>query len=457
MSIFAELGKRVSVWLQRPADRNASPQSGEDVGGAAEAPDRAEPETAVQDGQIDVRELIARYDHVRHAALADAYFAPLLDNQLLRRKPFAHLGEAVQIMAAFSQLLDGLALFRQARVLDFGIGTGWSSRILASLGMQVTAIDVSENALRMARSIQEQDPLLRGLPIDYRVFDGRALPFEAGAFDRILCFDAFHHVPDQAAVLHEFARVLAVDGIAGFAEPGPRHSLTPSSQMEMKAHGVIENDIKVEEIWNIARGCGFADVKLSFAMPRQELVSLTDFDHILRRRSAPDSVVFSPTNVALHENRRLFFLHRTNVVLLDSRSGEGLHCRLDLVGLSQGPTTASVVLSVVNTGPSRWRPSGGGAGSVNVGAHLRTLTGEVSNFDYARFALAERFVESGETVEVAGELPLPDLEDFEIELDLVAEEVAWFELRGNRTLKLTFRGRQWCPPSTGGSRSENGA
>ena len=36
----------------------------------------------LQPGQIDVRDLIARYDSVRHSQLADAYFEPLLDNPI---------------------------------------------------------------------------------------------------------------------------------------------------------------------------------------------------------------------------------------------------------------------------------------------------------------------------------------------------------------------------------------
>ena len=199
----------------------------------------------LKEGQIDVRDLIARYDAARHVELADAYFEPRMDNIALRRKPFIVANEMIHILTAFAHVVDGLRLFPQLRLLDFGAGTAWSSRYLASLGCQVTAIDVSKNALQIGRSIHQEDPMTRDLPIEFRVSDGRSIPVADKSFDRILSFDAFHHVADQKTVLAEFSRVLRDDGVAAFAEPSPYHSLAPSSQFEMQTYDVIENDIRV--------------------------------------------------------------------------------------------------------------------------------------------------------------------------------------------------------------------
>ncbi len=397
----------------------------------------------IQDGQIDVRDLIARYDFAKHAQLADAYFEPLLNNPIIRRKPFAQIHEAIQIMTGFSHLIDGLRLFQQAKVLDFGAGTCWSSRILASFATQVTAVDVSRNALNIGKSIQEQDPTTRDLPIDYRVYDGKSLPAENGTFDRVLSFDAFHHVADQGAVLREFARVLADDGIAGFAEPGPHHSLTPSSQMEMKAYNVIENDIRVEEIWALARECGFADMKLSFAMPRQELVSLDDFNRIIRTKTAPSELVFSPINAAIHQNRRVFFLYKSSSLVTDSRTAESLHYELRLVDVSPKGRAAQLTLELKNTGQTVWRPSGGEPGCVNIGVHLRSRDGQLIDNDYTRLAISDRRVLSGQELRLTVDLPLPDIASFEAELDLVSENVTWFEMFSNTPLRLSFSDGQY--------------
>lgn len=394
--------------------------------------------------QIDVRSLIARYDASRHAELADAYFEPLLNNLALRRKPFVNIREMVQILTAFAQVIDALRLYPQVRVLDFGAGTAWSSRYLASLGCRVTAMDVSKNALRIGKTIHEEDPLTRGLPIDFQVFDGRSIPAADKSFDRILSFDAFHHVADQKAVLGEFSRVLADDGIAAFAEPGPYHSLMPSSQIEMKAFDVIENDIRMDEIWALAQACGFADIKLSFAMPHQTLVPLDDFNRFLEQRSAPDDIVFTRLNSEVHLNRRVFFLYKSATQEADSRFISGLNYNMDLVEVMPvEPDTIRLTLVIENTGGATWLPSGYEPGNVNVGIHLRSADGRMLDNDYTRLPVSSERVRLGQKIEVSGTIPRPDVDDFQLELDLVAEGVIWFEIVGGKPMKLAFRKRAY--------------
>ena len=64
----------------------------------------------------------------------------------------------------------------------------------------------------------------------------------------------------------------------GFSEPGENHSKMSQSQHEMRNFKVIENDIKVKEIWNTAQKNGFTDIQLSIfnALPFQ--VSLKEFE-----------------------------------------------------------------------------------------------------------------------------------------------------------------------------------
>lgn len=393
-----------------------------------------------------MRTLIAAYDHAEHVRRADAYFEHLIDEPIIRRKPYAHLGESIQIMSGFAWAMEGAELFPAADVLDFGAGTAWSSRILASVGCRVVALDVSKNALAIGQSIQAADPLTRDLPIAYRVFDGRHIPAEDGAFDRIVSFDAFHHVADQETVLREFSRVLRDGGIAAFAEPGPRHSHTASSQLEMKAYGVIENDIDTDSIWRMAQAAGFADIKLSFAMPRQTLVPLDEFNRILATESAPDSVVFSPINRALHENRRVFFLYKSPNSVRDSRFAEGLHARLKLRSVTvEKPGVVRISMEVANTGLNSWRPSGEKVGSVNLGVHLRAADGAMIENDYTRLHVSGRVVAPGQSVEVSDIVILPTREDFILDLDLVAESVTWFEIRGAQPVALKFRDGVYMP------------
>jgi len=90
------------------------------------------------------------------------------------------------------------------RILDAGCGTGASAAMLADYG-RVTGLDVEAYAVRLAQS--------RGLR---RLGRGSvtALPFAAGGFDLVTCFDVLVMLDDAAEVqaLAELARVLAPGG-----------------------------------------------------------------------------------------------------------------------------------------------------------------------------------------------------------------------------------------------------
>ena len=65
--------------------------------------------------------------------------------------------------------------------------------------------------------------------------------------------------------------------------------------------------------------------------------------------------------------------------------------------------------------------------------------------DFARLSVSNDHIRAGQRVNVGESLRLPDLNDFDLELDLVAENVTWFELAGATPLKLSFRHRQFVP------------
>jgi SAM-dependent methyltransferase len=74
------------------------------------------------------------------------------------------------------------------KALDFGCGTGRSSRFLQKLGFDVIGVDVSEDMLQIARA---SDP--NG---DYRLLSGDNLSeFGAGTFDLVLSAFTFDNIP----------------------------------------------------------------------------------------------------------------------------------------------------------------------------------------------------------------------------------------------------------------------
>jgi ubiquinone/menaquinone biosynthesis C-methylase UbiE len=167
-------------------------------------------------------------------------------------------------------------------VVEFGAGTGWFSRFLTQLGCRVILLDVSPTALRIARELYERVAIVGDRPPpQFLPFDGRGIEVPDASVDRIVSFDAFHHVSNPDAILREFARVLKPGGIAGFAEPGPRHSCTPRSQFEMRRYGVVESDIDIHAIWRTAHGYGFRDIQMSVFHGSPFHVSLDDYEDFL--------------------------------------------------------------------------------------------------------------------------------------------------------------------------------
>ena len=97
---------------------------------------------------------------------------------------------------------------RGTRALDFGCGTGRSTRFLRDLAFEVTGVDVSEVMLDQARG---RDP--HG---DYHlVADGNLTGFGTGALDLILAAFTFDNIPtdqQKSSALRELRRLLAPGG-----------------------------------------------------------------------------------------------------------------------------------------------------------------------------------------------------------------------------------------------------
>src|SRR5436190_20529577 len=135
---------------------------------------------------INVQEFIARYNHAEHAAKADAYFDKAASNIYYWRKPLDSGPGAATHLVKFAQLLTHLELYKGARLLDFGVGTCWTSRMFAYMYCDVTALDVSQQALRLGEKILDADPIRKDLKVRFLVYDGRRIPVADSSMDRIV-------------------------------------------------------------------------------------------------------------------------------------------------------------------------------------------------------------------------------------------------------------------------------
>lgn len=100
------------------------------------------------------------------------------------------------------------------RLLEYGCSDGEATRAWASEGAFTTGIDLSPEAIRVARERASS----AGLEIRYEVMNAEAMTFADREFDVIAGTGILHHL-DLERAYAEIARVLTDDGHAVFIEP----------------------------------------------------------------------------------------------------------------------------------------------------------------------------------------------------------------------------------------------
>jgi SAM-dependent methyltransferase len=367
---------------------------------------------------IDVRELMQKYSLRELNEAADRYFAKANPASLLR-KPFQDLGEAAEVTLTFLHVLKVLAQPRGATILDFGCGTAWTSAIMAGLGYRVIATDVSTTALEIARA---------GYPdreITYLLFDGIRIDLPDRSVDAITCLSALHHVPNLDKVLAELGRVLKPWGVAGFSEPGPNHSLTPQSQSEMREFTVIENDIHIDQIWEVAQCVGFTNIELNLFQPEPILTTLDGFNRFLAGDRNP---AYEEAMRSLMIGRRLFFLEKGVPGLTTSLSVTDLDAELTPVRMRRSTDAWHLTIGARNTGRALWRPSEWFSGPVRLGATVVEADGTEHPHPRVFLPKTNRYgILPGQEVMIELTIPATDRSgNRNIRLQLVSEFVSWF-------------------------------
>ena len=111
--------------------------------------------------------------------------------------------------------IDGLAGLSSKLVLDVGCGGGILSDSMARRGANVTGIDLSTKALRVARlhALEVQTANLQ-----FREVSVEALAAEQPAsFDVVTCMEMLEHVPDPASVVQACAQLVKPGGWVFFS------------------------------------------------------------------------------------------------------------------------------------------------------------------------------------------------------------------------------------------------
>ncbi len=127
---------------------------------------------------------------------SDSYFQEIEDRRY---------GYHYHLRELFSRLAGS-----RGTLLEVGCGIGVDSIQLAKCGFDVTAVDLTENALAVAKEFAAQ----RGVRIDFRLGNAEGLDFPDGSFDVVYSFGVLHHTPDIERSVAEVRRVLEPGGTA---------------------------------------------------------------------------------------------------------------------------------------------------------------------------------------------------------------------------------------------------
>ena len=154
-------------------------------------------DTAQTDGNVDSAELD------KFSALASRWWDPASE--------FKPLHDINPLRVDFiRQRVD----LKARNVLDVGCGGGLLTEGLATLGAEVSGIDLSEQALVVARLHLKES----GLNVCYeRVSAENYAATHAGKFDVVTCMELLEHVPDPCSTVQACARLVRPGGAVFFS------------------------------------------------------------------------------------------------------------------------------------------------------------------------------------------------------------------------------------------------
>lgn len=375
---------------------------------------------------------------------AETYYTDHADARQLLNKPFSEPHAVSRRLIDAGVLIEAMRLEPGDVVLDLGAGACWFSHLLNRFGCPTIAVDVSPTALALGRRVFDEDPRTNwSLHPQFVPYDGRSIPVADRSVDRVVLFDAYHHVPNPTQLLREMHRVLRPDGIVAMSEPGRGHAASAPSVAEAAATGVLENELVLEDIAELALRSGFAATRV-VAATNAPILEI-DAGNLRSFMGGRGFSRYWKHLCAALDSHHYILLFAGNAEPT-TRRPKRLRASIREAGtrgrkeLARGESR-EVALDVHNAGDTRWLAAPQAPGWTRVGAHLygdgrpRALV----DYDWLRIALPHD-VAPDERARITARLPGIDRPgEYVILFDLVIEGVAWFADRGSMTLEVPCR------------------
>jgi len=130
-------------------------------------------------------------------------------------------------------------------VLDAGCGSGRFLSLLSPFVKEIHGIDISEEALKIAKTIKATNVKIEKGSI-------LKIPYKNGVFDKVICIDVIEHIKNDEKALKEIKRVLKSNGegviyfVAGKLNPKIGHVYTYSVKEIQKLTKKV--GLKIEKI-----------------------------------------------------------------------------------------------------------------------------------------------------------------------------------------------------------------
>jgi methionine biosynthesis protein MetW len=162
-------------------------------------------------------------------------------------------------------------------LLDVGCGRAAVAAALSARFEEVCGVDTDEEML--------EDAARRGVATRRVDLDTESLPYDAGAFDAVLCLEVIEHVRDPEALARELARVLQPRGALYLSTPNIRFASYLRRLIVEGRFPVTSDDpigfqgghihfFTYADVAELLRGAGFDEVKHdSLAAGRAERIS----------------------------------------------------------------------------------------------------------------------------------------------------------------------------------------